>query len=123
MNFSRLQIGTKLLGGFVLVLLIALAQGLGGAWLLSEVNAKSEDISSNWLPSVVAASAINSDLADFRNLQLQHVLASDAAEMERYEKEMATTLAALDKDRKTYVVLISSPEERAIYEQIGRAHV
>ena len=78
-------------------------------------------ICSNWLPSVVAASAINSDLADFRNLQLQHVLASDAAEMERYEKEMATTLAALDKDRKTYVVLISSPEERAIYERLDKA--
>jgi methyl-accepting chemotaxis protein len=120
MNVSHLRLGTKLLGGFAIVLLIALVQGLGGVWLLSQVNGKSEEIRDNWLPSVVAVSAISGDLADFRNLQLQHVLASDAAQMDGYEKEMAATLAALDKNRKTYVALISSPEERAIYERLDK---
>ena len=115
MKLSDLKLSTKLIGGFAIVLALATAQSLYGVYVLKQVNDKSTEISENWLPSVKVTSDINTNTSDFRIGQLQHVLASDDAAMNAFEKEMAEVTAALEKNRSTYVKLISSDEERKLY--------
>ena len=116
MKLSNLKLGTKLIGGFAIVLAIATAQSLFGVHALKVVNDKSTEISENWLPSVKLSSDMNTNTSDFRIGQLQHVLASNDTDMDTFEKEMAEVMAVLEKNRSTYVKLISSDDERKLYE-------
>ena len=84
MKLSDLRLSTKLIGGFAVVLALATAQSLFGVSVLKQVNAKSTEISDNWLPSVKLTSDLNTNTSDFRVAQLLHVLASDNAAMNAF---------------------------------------
>ena len=116
MKLSDLRLSTKLIGGFAVVLALATAQSLFGVSVLKQVNDKSTEISENWLPSVKLTSDLNTNTSDFRVAQLLHVLASDNAAMNAFEKEMAEVTATFEKNRSSYLKLISSDEERKLYE-------
>ena len=116
MKLSDLRLSTKLIGGFAVVLALATAQSLFGVSVLKQVNDKSTEISENWLPSVKLTSDLNTNTSDFRVAQLQHVLASDNAAMNAFEKEMVEVTATFEKNRSSYLKLISSDEERKLYE-------
>ena len=116
MKLSDLRLSTKLIGGFAVVLALATAQSLFGVSVLKQVNDKSTEISENWLPSVKLTSDLNTNTSDFRVAQLLHVLASDNAAMNAFEKEMVEVTATFEKNRSSYLKLISSDEERKLYE-------
>ena len=116
MKLSDFKIGTKLIGGFVIVLAIATTQSLFGIYQLRIVNDKSTEIAEIWLPSVKLTSGMNTNTSDFRIAQYQHVLASDVASMSAFEKEMAEVAATFEANRALYVKLISSDEERRLFD-------
>ena len=116
MKLSNLKLSTKLIGGFAIVLAIATAQSLFGVYALKTVNDKSTEISEDWLPSVKLSSDMNTNTSDFRVAQFQHVLASDDAAMNAFEKEMAAVTETFEKNRSTFVKIISNDEERKLSE-------
>ena len=116
MKLSDIKISTKLIGGFAIVLALATAQSLFGLHTLSDVNDKSTEITDNWLPSTKLIGGMDTNTSDFRIAQFQHVLASDDAAMNGFEKEMAEVTATFEKNRSAYVKLINSNEERKLYE-------
>ena len=117
MSHALQSIRAKLLAGFTFVIAMAAVMGLSSGWLIQQVNGKSEDISTNWLPSLHRISDINTNTSDFRVAQLQHVITSDPAAMDGYEKEMQQLLATIEGNRQVYVPLISSDQERQIWGQ------
>ncbi|MBX9869952.1 MAG: MCP four helix bundle domain-containing protein [Burkholderiaceae bacterium] len=113
---KNLKISTRLITTFVLItaLLIVLA---GTAFFkMSAMKDVSNDITSNWLPSVEVVNQMNTDTSDLRIKEYKHVLNTDAAAMGAIEKEMTDILAEFEKNHQAYVKLISSDEERKIYE-------
>jgi methyl-accepting chemotaxis protein len=70
----------------------------------------------NWLPSVRLTSDMNTNTSDFRIAELQHVLSVTPEEMAYWEKSMNEVLATLAKNQAQYEPLISSDEERRLYE-------
>lgn len=98
MKLSDLKLSTKLIGGFAIVLALATVQSLYGVYVLKQVNDKSTEISENWLPSVKLTSDLNTNTSDFRVAQLQHVLASDNAAMNNFEKEMVALTATFERN-------------------------
>jgi methyl-accepting chemotaxis protein len=113
---ANLKISTRLAA--VLGLLVAMLLLMGGAamWQMAAMRAVTVDITGNWLPSVAVVNTMNTNSADFRVLEFQHVLNTDDNAMAAVEKNMDTVLATFEKNRQSYVLLISSPEERKIYE-------
>jgi methyl-accepting chemotaxis protein len=116
MKLSNFKIGTKLMVGFAIVLVIAIAQSLYGVYTLKSVNSKSTEIADNWLRSVMYVSAMDVNTSDIRVAQFQHLLSSDEAAMTGFEKEIADVLANLEKNRSDYVKLIYAGEERKIFD-------
>ena len=116
---KKLNIATRLTA--TLALLVAMLMALAGlaAWQMGTMRASTQEITSNWLPSVEAINTMNTATSDFRVAALSHVLSTDDAAMARYEKEMATLLQKFNTTRDAYVKLISSPEERQIYERFA----
>ncbi len=119
MKLSDLNLKTKLLGGFLLVVTIVIIQALSGLYQLKEVNDKSTEIAENWLPSVKLTGAMNTATSDLRIAQFQHVLADNDAAMDAIEKEMAGLKALLVKQESSYVKLISSPDEKKLYDKFA----
>jgi methyl-accepting chemotaxis protein len=114
--FSNLKMSAKLIVAFSAVLFLTIAVGVFSLVQLNKVNQTSTDMEINWMPSVRAASDLNTNTSDFRIAELQHILSVDANEMARYEQEIAKVVAQFEKNRTEYAALVSSPEERKLYD-------
>jgi len=112
---SRWSIRAKIIA--VITFLLIIMGGLGGIAVRSMqgVNAHTVEIATNWLPSVRVLGALRADVNAYRSSVRDHLLGDTAEEKAAAEKKMAANLEKIDKDRKTYEPMISSPEERTIY--------
>jgi methyl-accepting chemotaxis protein len=117
MNLNNLSIRTKLIGGFGLVLAIALLQSLLAIGRLGHVNANAADIAANWLPSVRALGELNTDLASYRVVRLRLALIDTSLEVEPIEASLKKVEGNIETHRAAYQAMVSSPEEKALYEQ------
>ncbi|MBI4853656.1 MAG: MCP four helix bundle domain-containing protein, partial [Acidobacteria bacterium] len=113
--FNNLKISSKLIFGFGILTLLLVVLGLFSTWQLKQVNDKSAEISTNWLPSVTFTSDMNTNTSDFRIAELQHILSLTEEEMSGYEKNMAQAMNVFNKNDEAYQKLISSDQERQIY--------
>jgi methyl-accepting chemotaxis protein len=120
--FSHLRITTKLLLSFLLLQVITVSVGVFAITQMASIQASSAEINDNWLPSVSLTSDMNTVTGDFRIAELQHILSTDKAEMERFEQEMARQHQKLLGHRERYEKLIASDQERAVYGEFARLY-
>ncbi len=118
--FYDMQIRNKLFSGFAVVIVLATALGAFAVVQLARVEQTSIDMEVNWMPSVRVTADMNTNMSDFRVAELQHILSLTEDEMQRYDQVLADVAKTLDKNRKEYEPLISSKEERALYEQFSK---
>ncbi|OJX65802.1 methyl-accepting chemotaxis protein [Magnetospirillum sp. 64-120] len=119
-SFDNLAIGKKLAAAFgviLLLLVINLALGFAG---IRKLELAGLDLADNWLPSVKAISEMQNAAQTFRRKELQHVLTSDDSEMAMVEKDLDEAAQTLASKRKVYEALISSDEERALYQTFSK---
>ena len=116
---NQMKISTRLSGAFGL--LVALLLAMAGVALLElrDLRGSSEEISENWLPSVQAVGALDSQVASLRLTILAHMLTTDSAAKGSLDKQIADDRNKLAEMRKQYEALISSPEEKTLYEEFG----
>jgi methyl-accepting chemotaxis protein len=118
---TGLRIRTKI-GSAVAALLIML--GVLGYFVLSgmaDMRTASEDIATNWLPSITEAAQIRYLVSRHRTLDGRHILAQKAEEKQQAEKDMDGVLADIDRHRKIYEPMIAGAEERKAYEDFTAA--
>ncbi|MCC4294308.1 methyl-accepting chemotaxis protein [Brevundimonas aurantiaca] len=115
----RLTIKAKLAGAFAAVLAIAMVLGVVGVMKMSAVNDQSTVITENWMPSIDAIHSINTATSDLRARQYAHITSTDPARMAEVEKDIAATLDTIKSERAKYEALISSDDERALYNQFA----
>ena len=85
------------------------------------INANTVDIATNWLPSVRVLGDLRAGVITYRNVIREHMLAETAEEKLAAEKTLAAIVESNNKIRQTYEPMITSPEERALYERVGQA--
>ena len=115
--FFDLKIATKLILSFGAVLLLTAALGVSAIFSMARINDASTDLSANWMPSVLAAMSMRSDVSDFRRWELAHMLAAQDSDMVQNETRMTETQAKLKTDGDNYLSLISEPGEKEIFER------
>lgn len=116
MKWSDITIGRKLMGGFVLILVLAALQNLFSVREMGVLNDKSREISSYWLPSVQHSGTFNTLAARLRVVQFRHVLTQNEDEKKVLEKEMSMLTDLMDKERQLYLALSHSDAERKPYD-------
>lgn len=121
MNFFRqLKIATKLGLGFFLILALMTFLGLMALSEMSKVNDQSTDIAKNWMPSINFVNQMNTATSDYRIAELQHVLASKPEQMAKFEQDMQSALATINKNRDSYAALIVLEEETRLLQQFDQ---
>ncbi len=115
-----LSIRSLLMGLFAIMVAVVLGLGAFALSKIATVNGNTVDIATNWLPSVSDLRALEYQAARFRIDEARHILTTDLPGMDAVERDMQERIAALAKLRAAYEPLISSPEEKAGYDSLGR---
>ncbi|AMO98809.1 methyl-accepting chemotaxis (MCP) signaling domain protein [Collimonas arenae] len=115
--FYNLKIATKLLLSFSLILILTIVLGVTSIGQLGQVNATTKDISSNWLPSVRVLLTLKSNLALLRNIEMQHVMSNDVADMDGSAKFISDIKVNLQKNMTDYAPMVTE-QERPGYEKL-----
>ena len=115
----KMTLKLKLAAAFSAILLLTAILGVVGIMKMSTINDQSTEIASNWMPSIDAVHRINTSTSDLRIKEFRHVVSTDAASMRAAETAIEDILAEMRKERNAYEKLISSPEEKAIYDRFS----
>ena len=116
---ARLSIRTKIT---VVVAFLLVAMSVMGALSVRQmyaINAATVDITASWLPSVRVLGELRAATITYRAIVRSHILATDEAGKKAQEDLLAKWITNTDKARKAYEPLITSPEERALYDEFS----
>lgn len=114
--FNNFKITTRLTGTLAVLIALIFSLCVLALWQMGTMRASTQAITVNWLPSVELVNAMNTDMSKFRIGEFKHALNTDDAEMAVIEQEIAAVKAGFEKNREAYAKLISSDEERRLYE-------
>ncbi|MBP8286689.1 MAG: MCP four helix bundle domain-containing protein, partial [Rhodoferax sp.] len=114
MEFRNLKISTRLVA--VMTLLSGLLVSVVAVALLQmqAMRSSTQEITDNWLPSVMLAGNLKASISDLRTLESQHVLNTDEGAMERFAQTMVGTVASIEALRVDYTKLVNNPNEQTL---------
>jgi methyl-accepting chemotaxis protein len=115
--FSRLSIRSKITAVVVLLLVAMASMGLLAMMKMRAINENTVQIANNWLPSIRALGELRFGVTSYRNVLREHMLAETLEEKEATEKRLSAIVEKNDKIRKDYEGMISTSEERALYDE------
>ena len=99
-------------------LLVAMTgMGLLAVTKMRSMNANTIDITTSWMPSVRVLGELRASVITYRNVIRQHMLSETLEEKLANEKTAGTVIEANTKSRKAYEPMITSPEERGLYNE------
>jgi len=114
-------IGKRIILGFTAVLTITIMLGGFAITRLMDIRAGSQRIAEGNLPGILLASTLAELTRDTYAEVFEHVIAVDAAEMQRIETGMAQIAAKAVEIRKAYEATIITPANRALYDKSMQA--
>ncbi|CCE01329.1 putative methyl-accepting chemotaxis receptor/sensory transducer precursor [Bradyrhizobium sp. STM 3809] len=120
-DVSKLSIRLKIVAVIAFMLVVMAGMGLLSLRSMRDINLRTVDIATNWLPSVRVLGNLRADINVYRLTLRAHVMALTAEAKANNDKRMADVFAKVKKDISDYQPLISSAEERGIYESWVRA--
>ena len=116
-KINSLPLAMKLGAVFSAVLALTVIVGVFSIWEISQVNDISTRLSARWMPSIRVIEDIKAQIARIRTRELQYVISDNIDEMAKYDKVVAKDLDDLHKMQSDYELLLSTPEEKAMYGQ------
>ena len=114
-----MKLSTKLVCSFTVLIVLLCGLGLFSLREMSAINAGTNDLATNWLPSIKVVGELRAQLNLFRRAQLLHILSTDPADMQRFEKQLGEVQLDIDKTMKRYEPLMSEPEEKENYPKFA----
>ncbi len=114
---AKYSIRTKIIAVVAFLLVAMTGMGLLAVKNMRAINANTVDIATSWMPSVRVLGDLRAGVITYRNVIREHMLAETLEEKLASEKILATVVEGNTKIRASYEAMITSPEERALYNQ------
>ncbi|MDR3376713.1 MAG: methyl-accepting chemotaxis protein [Ancalomicrobiaceae bacterium] len=118
--FNNLRIPAKLLLSFAILVLIMVGNAVISLTQMSSMHAAAVDITTNWMPSIATLDKISLTISEHRRWELRHLIATDQNDMAEVDRKIAAVRANTADLRKKYEQMISSPEEKTLYESFSK---
>ncbi|MCJ2079673.1 methyl-accepting chemotaxis protein [Methylobacterium sp. J-090] len=113
----RVSLKSILIGSMALLGVAAAGQGATSVFKLRAIERDVNEVTTNWLPSVNVVNTISTATRDVRVKLYRFVVASETPQaLDKNEAGLRTSLKTLDGLRRAYEPLISSNEEKGIYD-------
>ena len=117
MNRTDFKLGTKLGAAFFAMVLMTAGLGAFATLQMATIDAATEAIAGNALPSVEAVGEIRFTVNRIRRAEADHVLAMDAKEMDAIEQRIDALKKTLAEQQRAYEPLVSEGSEKTAYDQ------
>jgi len=117
---ATISIRAKIISVVAFLLVAMSGMGLLAVMKMRSMNANTTEITTSWMPSVRVLGELRASVITYRNVIRQHMLSETLEEKLANEKTAGTVIEALSKARKAYELMITSPEERKLYEDWGK---
>ena len=117
MKFKNLNLRTKQIIGFGIILVIMAGDHMFSYRNMGELKSEIDEVSKSWLPRAVAISDINLNTSNLRSNQLQHVFATNEDVKQDQLVTMAELITQIEANRDTYEQLKSQSEEKSLYSE------
>ena len=114
---AKYSIRTKIIAVVAFLLVAMTGMGLLAVRNMRAINANTVDIATSWMPSVRVLGDLRAGVITYRNVIREHMLAETLEEKLAQEKTLVTVVDANTKARTAYEPMITSPEERALYNE------
>ena len=114
---AKYSIRTKIVTVVAFLLVVMTGMGLLAVRNMRAINANTVDISTSWLPSVRVLGDLRAGVINYRNVIREHMLGETLEEKLAMEKTLAGVIESNTKIRAAYEPLITSAEERALYDE------
>jgi methyl-accepting chemotaxis protein len=118
---AKYSIRSKIIMVIAFLLVAMTVMGLLAVRNMQAINANMVDISTSWLPSVRVLGDLRYSVVLNRTIVREHILAESLEDKLKVEKAFAANLEVVAKIRRTYEPLITSAEERALYDEWSRS--
>ncbi len=116
---AKYSIRAKITAVVAFLLVAMTAMGALNVRQMYVINSSTVDIMISWLPSVRVLGELRAATITYRAIVRSHLLATDEAGKQLQEDLLAKWITNTDKARKTYEPLITSAEERALYNEFS----
>ncbi|WCM91169.1 methyl-accepting chemotaxis protein [Acidovorax sp. NCPPB 2350] len=121
MNLSHLRIGLKLALAFAITTALTLAMGFAAWSQMRAIQAGSEDLATNWLPSVQAIGNIRVAANRVRRSESELFLPEAGEAVPKRRAELAHRMELLLQSEAAYAPLITPGEEQRLFDQYRSA--
>jgi methyl-accepting chemotaxis protein len=119
--FYDLKIIERLAIGFLAIIALSVFIGAFSIFQLREVNENAAIVKDTYLPSARKTSGINALIADYRVLELEHVISDNDQEMARLDANLKSVGDEITATTAGFEGLISTDRERSHYNEFVRA--
>jgi methyl-accepting chemotaxis protein len=113
---AKYSIRAKVVTVVAFLLVAMTGMGLLAVSSMRSINANTVDIATSWLPSVRTLGELRAGVITYRNVIREHMLGETAEDKAATEKVLQDVVENNSKIRQAYEGLISSPQERALYD-------
>ncbi len=117
MKFKNLNLRTKQIIGFGIILAIMAGDHMFSIRNMGDLKSELDEVSKSWLPRAVAISDININTAKLRSNQLQHVFATNDELKQDQLIRMAELITQIEANRDIYEQLTTQSEEKNLYSE------
>ena len=114
---AKYSIRAKIITVVAFLLVAMTGMGLLAVKNMRAINANTVDITTSWLPSVRVLGDLRAGVITYRNVIREHMLDQTLEEKLAMEKTLASVVEGNTKIRAAYEPMITSPEERALYNE------
>jgi len=114
------KIGLRITAGFAALIVTTIALGLFALNRVGNIGKSTTELASNYFPSVLALSLVQSDVYHSVADLLQLCASSDPQVIKRLDEEILTMRASIDKNLAFYESTPFTAEEQAVYDEAKR---
>ena len=120
MNFSNIKISVKLGAAFVIMVFLTVVMGGFALVQLARINANTEAMATNWIPSIQYLDDMQGLLNGIRQAELQHVIGVTAEDKKPEADRITSSNARLDEVKRKVSALMVSPAEQQLLERFDK---
>ncbi len=117
MSLRSLNIALRASLGFGLLALMVFALGAFALMQMGNMRQQSDEVESNWLPSVMSVGEMNQDLLRIRALTLRLLINRDPQAITQNENKINEIKSVLGGAQSRYESLILLPQERVLFDR------
>ncbi|WP_046226628.1 methyl-accepting chemotaxis protein [Paenibacillus dauci] len=113
----RFNIQTKLLTGFIVVVLLLALTGLISTMGINKLGTQLKQINTKSMPSVTLLGTMNGDVSDVERLVLNILFETDPSQLKSLNESYTALLDKIAKERTEYEKLIQTDQEKQMFMQ------